>query len=394
MRAEQLAVASLAATAVALAALPWAPWRPRGAAQWAAAGLAWVAWQRLLASGFRTWTVGRVGRVAAPPSHAGQVFVVTGAGVGGIGYWTAAALLARGATVVVTARSAAAAKDAAARLRGELAGPPPAGAAAHGMALQLSDPRSVRAFAAELKAFLAGRPLDGLVNNAGAMQPSPTWVACAGDGTDGTAAKVEVNIATNFLGPHYLTQLLLPLMPSGAPRRARVVFVASQAHRKVPDLAGFWDRSTAGFATVAGTPFTFGQQFEQYGLSKLGNMADAVGFSAGPAATAPLAVSLHPGVAWGTNVVNDLPPAKFLASIGLKQVVIGLMMLFMRSPQEAADTSVFCATAPDAALRAGGYYVDGADATSSQRQGPAKDDAALRRLFDWGNLWTAKWAAA
>ena len=389
LRAEQMAMLSMAGCLAAAAASPWLPWRPRGLAQWAASLAAWVLWQRFLASGCRTLTAGRIGKLSNPASLQGQVWIVTGAGVGGIGFWTAADLLSRGATVIVTARKQSAADAAAAQLKAEVSSPLHTGANAHGMALQLSDPRGIESFVEDVAKFLGSRTLSGLMNNAGAMQPTPVWTACAGDGSDGTHAKVEVNVATNQLGPHMLTQLLLPYLAGSKAVPARIVFVASQAHRKVTDVHTFLDRSASAFGRVAGTPITFAQQFEQYGLSKLGNMGDGVGFSSDNV----VAVSLHPGVAWGTNVVNDVPIAKKLAAVGLKNVVLGAMMMFMKTPLEAAYTSIYCCTTPT--LVPGGYYVDETEATASQVQGAANSgDRTLtfRRLHEWTRTWVAKWS--
>ena len=101
---------------VSLVAILWsgALWG-HGGASWPrllATWLAFVWWQRLLASGGLTWTIApTLARSVAPLSgraatHNNRIVVVTGAS-SGIGYATAQALLQLGFVVVVTARTAA-----------------------------------------------------------------------------------------------------------------------------------------------------------------------------------------------------------------------------------------------------------------------------------------------
>lgn len=146
------------------------------------------------------------------PDLTGRRAVVTGAN-SGTGFETAKALAARGADVIVAARShdraiAAIAKIHAdhpeARLRFE--------------ELDLARQASVTAFAERLLA--EGRPIDILVNNAGVMA-LPT--------RQETEDGFEMQLATNYLGHFALAARLLPLLQAGA---ARVVQVSSIAHRQ------------------------------------------------------------------------------------------------------------------------------------------------------------------
>ncbi|MEV4349191.1 SDR family NAD(P)-dependent oxidoreductase [Actinoplanes sp. NPDC049596] len=90
----------------------------------------------------------------------------------------------------------------------------------------LSDLDSVRRAAAEIVEL--GRPLAGLVNNAGVMGMRPGR----------SAQGFDTTFATNHLGPFALTEALLPHLPGGA----TVVFVASgveDPERKPAVTAGF-----------------------------------------------------------------------------------------------------------------------------------------------------------
>ena len=136
------------------------------------------------------------------PRQDGRRFVVTGAS-GGVGFETAKALAAAGATVVLAVRNRAKGEAAAGEMTGDV----------EVRLLDVADLSSVRSFAADL---LADHDrVDVLVNNAGILgvpfSRSP----------DG----VELHLATNHLGHFALTNLLLPHLTD------RVVVVGSRSHR-------------------------------------------------------------------------------------------------------------------------------------------------------------------
>ena len=134
------------------------------------------------------------------PDLSGRTVVVTGAGRG-IGLVTARELGRVGAHVVLAVRDVDAARTATAGFPGRF----------DVRALDVSDLTSVRDFAAGWQ----GR-LDVLVNNAGVMDIPAARTA---DGLD-------LQTATNFLGPFALTNLLLEEITD------RVVTVTSQLHRQ------------------------------------------------------------------------------------------------------------------------------------------------------------------
>src|SRR5659263_170325 len=147
------------------------------------------------------------------PDLTGRTAVVTGAN-SGIGRVTAQQLAAHGATVVLACRNLDSAREAAAKMTGEV----------RVVALDLASQSSVRAFAAGWEG-----PLDLLVNNAGVMTP-PRYRE--------TEDGFELQYGTNHLGHFALTGLLLPALLA-APE-PRVVTVASIAHHGGNDsvLAG------------------------------------------------------------------------------------------------------------------------------------------------------------
>lgn len=134
------------------------------------------------------------------PDLTGRTVVVTGAS-SGIGFVTARELGRAGARVVLAVRDPEKARHAVAGLPGNF----------DIWRLDVSDLTSVRGFAGSWTG-----PLDVLVNNAGVMDlPAARTV----DGLD-------VQTATNVLGPFLLTRLLLPRITD------RVVSVTSQLHRQ------------------------------------------------------------------------------------------------------------------------------------------------------------------
>jgi NAD(P)-dependent dehydrogenase (short-subunit alcohol dehydrogenase family) len=141
------------------------------------------------------------------PDLNGQRAIVTGAN-SGLGFETAKALAGAGADVVVAVRNAAKGREAIASLRG-----------AHPDArleledLDVSSLASVRSFADRQ----AGRGIDLLVNNAGVMA-----IPERRESVDG----LELQWATNYVGPYALTARLLPELGAS---RGRVVMVGSVA---------------------------------------------------------------------------------------------------------------------------------------------------------------------
>jgi len=154
-----------------------------------------------------------LGRVTHPREHPGQRVLVTGAS-SGVGLEIARCLAAAGAEVVMPVRDA----KRGARARNAVLAAVPA-ARIHLDSLDLTRLDSVRALTARL--LEDGRPIDGLVLNAG--------VALVGDRVRHvTADGFELHFQTNFLGHAALVTGLLPLLERS---RARVVAQGSLASR-------------------------------------------------------------------------------------------------------------------------------------------------------------------
>ena len=140
-----------------------------------------------------------------------RVALVTGANRG-IGFEVCRQLASRGFVVFVTARDAAKAKTAAAKLKKARVIEP--------LALDVATARSNKDAAAQVEQRY-GR-LDVLINNAGINYD--TWETAENADIDGT---VMETIVTNLLGPWRVCQAFLPLLRKS--RAARIVNVSSES---------------------------------------------------------------------------------------------------------------------------------------------------------------------
>jgi 2-hydroxycyclohexanecarboxyl-CoA dehydrogenase len=140
-----------------------------------------------------------------------QVAVVTGA-ASGIGRATAQALAAEGARVVIADIDREGGEKAAAALREQ-------GARAEFIAVDMTDPASIAAFADSLRTRYGA--VDIVVNGAGWGRTHPFW--------EGTPELWDKLIALNLVGPMTLVKALLPAMIER--KSGRIVNVASDAGR-------------------------------------------------------------------------------------------------------------------------------------------------------------------
>ena len=271
-----------------------------------------------------------------------RTFLVTGAN-SGIGRALVEALAARGAAVVLAARSAERTTPVLEAIRTRYGG-----SAASFLLLDLADFASIRSAARRLSAD--GRPLDVLVNNAGVAGTS----GLSKDGFD-------LTYATNHLGPFLLTNLLLPTLRQSP--HARVVNVASRAHMRVRHI----DWSVLGRLSA---PKRSG--FSDYAVTKLMNVLHARELARRLAGTSVRTYSLHPGVV-RSNIWRALPGS-----------LQWFLKLFMLSNEQGAQTPLFCATAAELTGASGRYY----DRCREASANPLADDPALA-----AELWARSEAA-
>ena len=273
---------------------------------------------------------------------AGRTVLVTGANAG-IGYATAAALAGRGARVYLTSRS---------REKGEAA--VSAIAAQTGcselrlLQLNLADLASVKQCGQEFLAL--GEPLHVLINNAGVA------------GQRGiTADGFELQFGVNHLGHFALTQALLPRLKESG--QARIVTVSSDAHYQAKGI---------NFEALRRrTQSPIGMR--EYSVSKLGNVLFTAELARRLDGTGVNTYCLHPGLV-ASEIWRRVPwPAR--------QIVTRRML----TPDQGAQTSLYCATSPDVAADSGKYYDKCRLTDPSQVATPA----LAAELWQYSEKWTS-----
>ena len=243
----------------------------------------------------------------------GRTFLVTGANTG-IGKKTVRALAGRGARIVMAGRSEEKNRAAMKEIADETGNTD-----LDFIPLDLGDLASVRSAAAT---FLAsGEPLHVLINNAGLA------------GSRGmTPSGFELAFGTNHVEPFLFTELLRDHIVASGP--GRIVNVASTGHYRAKRID--WD--------AVRRPTVTRTAFDEYCVSKLANVLHAQELGRRLEGTGVTTYSLHPG-AIASDVWREVP-------FGLRQV----MKLFMKSTEQGARTSLYCATSPDVAGDTGRYY--------------------------------------
>jgi retinol dehydrogenase-14 len=274
----------------------------------------------------------------AAASMTGKTVLITG-GTGGIGKAAAVALASMGARVGVTGRDRARAEQAAITIRRESNN-----AAVDVFVADLSSQAEVRRLADEV---LAAYPrLDVLLNNVGGF-----WAH-----RHVTADGLEHTFALNHLAPFLLTSLLLERLRASAP--ARVVTVSSGAQ----------SMGRIDFDDLMGEGKYSGQR--AYSQSKLANVMFTYELARRLKGAGVTATVLHPGV---TNT-----------GFGAEDTargwgpLIALMRLFMKNPDQGAETSVYLASSSRAEGLTGKYF---ANRTAKKTHKASYDAATIARLW-------------
>ena len=268
----------------------------------------------------------------------GKTALVTGA-TNGIGLVTARELAHMGAQVTILSRNPAKCAAVAEKLSAESANP------VEFIAADLSTLAGIMQAAATFKQ--RHTRLHILVNNAGAMF---TRRKLTSDG-------YEMTFALNHLNYFLITILLLDILKASAP--ARIVNVSSGAHlRATLDLDNL--QSEKSFSSMGA-----------YGQSKLANVLFTNELARKLEGTGVTANAVHPGfIATGFARNNGL-----FYNLGMK-----LIGLFIRKPEQGAQTSIYLASSPEVEGVSGKYFVDCKPAETN----PLANDQALAE-----KLWQA-----
>ena len=268
----------------------------------------------------------RLSSVSETNLMVGKIVLITG-GTGGIGKATAIGLARLGARVGITGRDVARTGQVAADIRAASGNP-----AVDPFAADMSSQAEVRRLAV---AVLETYPrLDVLINNVGGF-----WAH-----RHPTADGLEHTFALNHLAPFLLTNLLLDRLKASVP--ARVVTVSSGAQS-----AGRID-----FNDLQSARNYSGQR--AYSQSKLANIMFTNELARRLEGTGVTASSVHPGVVRTNFGAED--------QAWLFTVVSKVVLPFLKTPAQGAQTSIYLASSPDVDGVTGQFFAGGKPKTANR----------------------------
>ena len=279
--------------------------------------------QRAIGSGFKAAST--TSDVIDGIDLAGTTAIVTG-GYSGIGLEVVKALASAGARVIVPSRNAEKAK----RSLAGIANVEPEW-------MDLASAASIDAFA---ERFLAtNRALHLLINNAGIM-----WAPLQRDERGN-----ESQLSTNHLGPFRLTARLWSALVMA--RGARVINVSSWGHHYSPmkfDDPNFLERD---YETLAA-----------YGQSKTASALFSMALDARGKSAGVRSCSVHPGIIAGTDLSRNLPREALqkFGALDHHHNPVHDLSKGLKTLQQGAATTVWCATSP-ALADIGGVYCEDSD---------------------------------
>ncbi|KAK4169892.1 NAD(P)-binding protein [Cladorrhinum sp. PSN259] len=266
------------------------------------------------------------------PSQAGKVFIVTG-GYSGIGLELVKVLYQKNARVYIAGRSEEKASKAIEEIKASSSADVPSTASLEFLHLDLADLSTIKTSFETFKS--KETKLHVLWNNAGVSQPPLGSLSKQG---------IDLQLATNCLGPFLFTQLLLPLLEHTAaasscpPGSVRVVWTASQMielsapkggiimseiHEPTKDVTrNYTNTKTGNFLLSA----------ELARRQQIGKESPVV------------SVSLNPGAA-STNLFRHTPMLSYLAWPLLHEVKL------------AATTQLYAGLSEDITAEKNGCYV-------------------------------------
>ncbi|XP_026057241.1 retinol dehydrogenase 12 isoform X1 [Carassius auratus] len=268
----------------------------------------------------------------------GKTVIITGANTG-IGKETAIDLAKRGARIIMACRDTEKA-DAALKEVKDASGNQDVVTSR----LDLADSKSIREFAENINK--EEKQVNILINNAGVM------VCPYGKTADG----FEMQLGVNHMGHFLLTYLLLDLIKRSTP--ARIINVSSMAHQ--------W--GTINLEDI-NSEKNYDKQ-KAYSQSKLANILFTRSLAKKLEGSGVTAYALHPGVVQ-TELWRHLN--KF------QQAAMWVAKPFTKTSVQGAQTSIYCAVAPELETESGKYYSDCTPAKCSQA---AMDDEVAQRLWE------------
>ncbi|RZC41956.1 WW domain-containing oxidoreductase [Asbolus verrucosus] len=252
----------------------------------------------------------------------GKVALITGANTG-IGFETARSLAKHGCTVIFGCRNLASAAEAINRIKEEKQ---VAGENCVSFHLDLASLESVTHFLNQVKAFY--KQIDILILNAGVF----------GLPYSKTVDGFEKTFQVNHLAHFYLTLMLRSLLVMGS----RVVVVSSESHR-------FANLTPDNLSMQTLSPDSSSKYWDMmaYNNSKLCNVLFARQLAKNLQSFGISVFSLHPGNMVSSNLARNW---------WLYRMFFALVRPFTKSLQQAASTTVYCATALELMGVTGVYF--------------------------------------
>ncbi|KAF2881212.1 hypothetical protein ILUMI_24958 [Ignelater luminosus] len=275
----------------------------------------------------------------------GKVALVTGANTG-IGFETARSLAKHGCSVIFACRNINAAQAAIDKIKEEKLS---VGEVCEAIYVDLSSLKSVVEFSNIVKSKY--KKLDMLILNAGVFGLSYSKTV------DGYETTFQVNHLSHF----HLTMLLHPLLTDGS----RVVIVSSESHR-------FSNLSIDTLIPSVLSPDSANKYWDMvaYNNSKLCNVLFARLLAKNWQSEGILVSSLHPGNMVSTSLSRNW---------WLYRLFFALVRPFTKSLQQAASTTVYCATALELAGVTGVYFNN---CCRCQESESAQSDELAKALWD------------
>lgn len=290
---------------------------------------------------FRLWMQG--GKCKSTARLDGKTVVITGCNTG-IGKIAAIDLSKRGAKIVMLCRSVDKAEAAADDIRKATEGE----VVVHKM--DLASLESISNCADQLGNSLD--KIDILINNAGVMMCPDLK----------TEDGFEMQIGTNHFGHFYLTNLLMPLMKKAGPG-ARIVNISSLAHE-----SGSMQWDDINFEK---TPYSATEAYRQ---SKLANILFTKELARRGEGSGVTAYSLHPGV-----VATELWRYSGVTFGCVGSCIMGCIRPLFKTPENGAQTTIFCAVDESIADHSGRYY---SDCKEKRPRPQAENMEDAKRLWD------------
>ncbi|XP_033121555.1 retinol dehydrogenase 11-like [Anneissia japonica] len=287
------------------------------------------------------------GRCYSDAKLDGKTVIITG-GNTGIGKETAKDLAGRGAKVIIACRNVEKGESVRQFIKNTTGSQN-----VEVQKLDLASLSSVRDFVKEFQA--REQSLDILINNAGVMF-CPQW-----ETEDG----FDLQFGTNHLGHFLLTNLLMDLLKRSS--AARIINVSSIGHFfcKHLDLDDLNFKRRPYSATMV------------YFQSKLANIMFTKELARRLKGTTVTAYALHPG-AVNTELMRHMSETWWFSEFLLK-LVAPINYIAYKTPEEGAQTSIYCAVTPGIEKESGSYF---SDCTKKKSSDLSYDDDLARKLWD------------